>query len=149
DPLVVAKLQDRLGRTYLGLGISAKAESLFAKAVAIRQVQLGSEHSLTLRSRYHQAVAIHTTGKKRPEAIVLFEQVRDGQVKTLGGDHLETLTTLNDLGRAYWLAGRMTEAIELLEHVRDAQRQLLGEDSPHTLATLANLIGAYLHAGKK
>ena len=50
DPLVVARLQDRLGRTYLGLGHAAKAEALFTKAVATRQAELGADHPLTLGS---------------------------------------------------------------------------------------------------
>ena len=41
DPLVVARLQDRLGQTYLGLGHAAKAEALFEKAVTSREHYLG------------------------------------------------------------------------------------------------------------
>ena len=35
------------------------------------------------------------------EAIALFEQVRDAQVKKLGADHPDTLTTLHNLAGAY------------------------------------------------
>ena len=50
DPLVVAKLQDRLGRTYRALGHADKARSLFTKALAIRRAQLGARTTRT-RSR--------------------------------------------------------------------------------------------------
>jgi eukaryotic-like serine/threonine-protein kinase len=148
DPLVVARLQDRLGRTYLGLGHPAGAEPLFTKAVATRQAELGPNHPLTLDSRHNQALAYIAAGK-RIEAIDLLKQVRDAQVKTLRADHLDTLTTLNDLAWAYKVAGKTTEAIDLLEQVRDARVQKLGPDDLDTLTTLSNLARAYLQAGKK
>jgi eukaryotic-like serine/threonine-protein kinase len=147
DPLVVAGLQDRLGRTYLGLGHAARAGPLFTKAVATRQAELGADHPLTLGSQHNQALA-YQAAEKPTEAIVLFEQVRDAQVKILGADHLDTLTTLNDLARAYQVAGKTTEAIDLLKQVRDARVKKLGPNHLDTLATLSNLARAYLPARK-
>src|SRR5262249_30846096 len=62
-PLVVAELQDRLGRTYLSLGRAAPAESLLGKAAATRDVRLGADHPLTLASRHKQALALDSAGK--------------------------------------------------------------------------------------
>jgi serine/threonine protein kinase/tetratricopeptide (TPR) repeat protein len=147
DPLVVARLQDRLGLTYLGLGHAARAEALFTKAVATRQAHLGADHALTLASKHNQALAKEAAGKWI-EAIKLFEQVRDAQVEVLGADDLDTLTTLHNLAVAYWRAGKPTEAIPVLEQVRDGRAKRLGEDHDDTLATLQSLSGAYLAAGK-
>jgi eukaryotic-like serine/threonine-protein kinase len=147
DPLVVARLQDRLGRTYLGLGHAAPAEALFAKAVTTRQAHLGADHRLTLASQHNQALAYQAAGKQN-EAIKLFEQVRDAQVEVLGADNLDTLTTLHDLAVAYWRAGKPAEAIPLLEQVRDGRVKKLGEDHDRTLATLQDLAGAYLAADR-
>jgi tetratricopeptide (TPR) repeat protein len=147
DPLVVARLQDRLGQTYLGLGHAARAEALFTKAVTTRQAHLGADDPLTLGSMHNQALAYEAAGK-RNEAIKRFEQVHDARVKVLGADHLDTLTTRNDLAAAYWMAGKPTEAIPLLEQVRDGRVKQLGEDHDHTLATLSDLAGAYLAAGR-
>ena len=52
---------------------------------------------------------------KLPQAIELFEQVRDSQVKKLGPDHPETLTTLNSLAVAYKRAGKLPHALPLFE----------------------------------
>jgi serine/threonine protein kinase/tetratricopeptide (TPR) repeat protein len=145
DPLVVARLQERLGQTYLGLGHAAPAEALFAKAVATRQALLGPDDPLTLGSMHHQAVALEAAGK-RIEAIKRFEQVHAAREKVLGADHLDTLGTLNELAVEYWLAGRAAEAIPLLERVRDRREQQLGPDHDQTLATLAALSGAYTAA---
>ena len=63
DPLVVANLQDRLGRTYRGLGHAAKAKALFTKALAIRRAQLGPDHTDTLAVMSQQASALKDLGE--------------------------------------------------------------------------------------
>ncbi len=148
DPLVVARLQDRLGLTYLGLGHAVKAESLFAKAVATRQAELGADDPLTLVSRNNLALADMAAGK-RNQALPLFKQVWDAQVKQLGTDHLDTLTTRHNLAVAYGLTGKAAEAIPLLEQVRDMRVNLLGPKHADTLDTLSQLGTAYLTVGRK
>ena len=63
DPLVVANLQDRLGRTYRALGHAAKAKALFTKALAIRRAQLGPDHADTLAVMSQQASALKDVGE--------------------------------------------------------------------------------------
>ncbi|MBO0697983.1 MAG: tetratricopeptide repeat protein, partial [Zavarzinella sp.] len=147
DPLVVARLQDRLGRTYLGLGQGSRAEAQFAKAAATREARLGRDDPLTLESRHYLAVA-HDMAGRRHEAIRLFEEVRDARLRVLGPDHPDTLTTLNDLGVAYGRAGRPHEAVVVLEQARDGRARQPGDDDL-TLTTLGRLSGAYLAAGRK
>src|SRR5262249_9079304 len=62
DPLVVARLQGQLGWTYLGLGHPARAEALFARAIATRRAALGDRHPLTLDAMYNQALAHRDAG---------------------------------------------------------------------------------------
>jgi serine/threonine protein kinase/tetratricopeptide (TPR) repeat protein len=148
DPLVVARLQDRLGQTYLGLVQGARAEALFTKARATRQALLGADAPLTLDSAHNLARAYAAAGK-REEAIRLFEEVRDARVRVLGADHLQTLATLNDLAVQYSYTGKPAEAVSLLERVRDGRVRQLGEDHDQTLATLGKLAGAYLAAERR
>ncbi len=143
DVLVVAGLQDRLARTYLGLGQPAKAEALFTKALATRRAELGTDNRLTLRTMFRLARTYYVAGKL-PEAVKLHEQVRDAQMRALGADDLDTLANLNDLGSAYSLTGAATKAVALLEQVRERRVKQMGEDHEDTLATLANLRGAYI-----
>ncbi len=63
DPLVVANLQDRLGRTYRALGHAAKAKALFTKALAIRRARLGADHADTLAIMSQQALALKDLGE--------------------------------------------------------------------------------------
>jgi serine/threonine protein kinase len=145
DPLVVARLQDRLARTYLALGQPAKAATLFTKALATRRAELGADDRLTLRTLSGLAQASYQGGKPL-EALQLHEQVRDAQLRTLGADDPETLANLNYLGEVYWLTGDATRAIDLLEQVRERRAKQLGEDHDDTLATLDYLSRAYSSA---
>jgi hypothetical protein len=147
EPVVVARLQDRLGQTYLGLGHAAKAEVLFAKAGTTRDERLGADHPLTLGSKHNRALAFEAAGKW-DQAIGLLEQVRDARQTVLGADHRDTLSTVNELGTVYLRAGKPNEAILLLERVRDRRIRQLGEDHDHTLTTQQVLAEAYLSAGK-
>jgi serine/threonine protein kinase/tetratricopeptide (TPR) repeat protein len=147
DPLVVARLQDRLGETYLGLGDGPKAETLFAKAVAIRQEHLGDDHPLTLASRHHQALAFEAGGK-RVEAVREFERVYAARVEILGTDHLETLDTQHELAVCHHRAGNPRAAIPLLEQVQDGRVKQLGGDHDRTLTTQQFLAQAYAAVGR-
>jgi eukaryotic-like serine/threonine-protein kinase len=53
--------------------------------------------------------------RRTPEAIALFEQVRERQVMILGGHHPTTLTTLMGLALAYEDSGELGKALPLLQ----------------------------------
>jgi serine/threonine protein kinase len=145
DPLVVAGLQDRLGRTCLGLGHATPAESLLTKAIATRQARLGADHPLTLDSTHNQARAFDLAGRPG-EAIALLERVRDIRAKTLGGEHPDTLEAASDLALMLLRAGRQNEAVPLLERVRDVRVARLGDEHALTLAALESLGEGYAGA---
>ena len=80
--------------------------------------KLGPDHPGTLTTLNNLASAYQAAGRL-PEAIALFERVRDAQIAKLGPDHPDTLNTLDNLARAYQDAGKVPEAIALLERIRD------------------------------
>jgi tetratricopeptide (TPR) repeat protein len=147
DPLVVAGLQDRLGRTYWALGHVAKAKAMFAKALAIRRARLGAADADTIVVMSHLAAA-HCDVGERKEAIALYEQVRDAQVRTRGADHRDTLATGDKLAMVYWRAGRSSEACALLEQVRDALLAKHGPDDAQTIGVLDDLSAVYSSLGR-
>ena len=59
---------------------------------------LGPDHPYTLTTLHNLAGAYRVVGKL-PEAIALFERVRDARIAKLGPDHPDTLVTLNNLAR--------------------------------------------------
>jgi serine/threonine protein kinase/tetratricopeptide (TPR) repeat protein len=147
DPLVVASLQDRLGRTYRALGHAGRAYSLLTKARAIRQARLGAAHADTLATMFQQALALKDLGKFN-ESIAVFTQVSDAQARSRTDDHQETFATWNSLAVAYWFAGRLSQACALLEQVRQHLLAELGHDHDLTLDALNNLSGVYMTMGK-
>ena len=148
DPLVVARLQHRLGQTFLGLGHAAKARDLFGKAAATRRALLGPDDPLTLRSLVLFGLA-HRDAGNPAEAVPVLELVRDAQVRTLGADDPATLATRGDLGETYRQVGRADDAIAILEAVRDVHIQQHGPADRLTLNSQNNLAIAYASAGRR
>ena len=87
-------------------------------------------------------------GRTDAGVLQMAEAAAQGLERTLGPDHPQTLTTLNNLATAYQTVGRLPEAISLLERVRDGRIAKLGPDHPQTLTTLNNLATAYQAVGK-
>jgi serine/threonine protein kinase/tetratricopeptide (TPR) repeat protein len=147
DPFVVAGLQDRLGRTDLGLGRAAHAKTLFTKALDIRRARLGEEHPDTLATGAQLIIALREVGEVN-EAIALGERVKGIQTRVLGADHRDIPATLHNLAVAYWAVGNEREAIALLEQARDIQVKQRGPDDAQTLETLDRLSALYVIEGK-
>jgi eukaryotic-like serine/threonine-protein kinase len=146
DPLIVAILQDRLGRTYRALGHAHKAKALFMKALAIRRAALGAEHAETLAIMLQYALALKDNGEIA-ECVAVLEQVRDAQMRNSHTDARDSLATRNSLAVAYWFAGRPKEACALLEQVRDGSTKEFGPDDSQTIEALDNLSGVYMTLG--
>jgi tetratricopeptide (TPR) repeat protein len=146
DPVIVANLQDRLGRTYRALGHADKANALFTKAIAIRRAQLGPDDPATISVMFQQALTLCDIGQVN-DAICLYEQVRDVQVRILGAKHRDTLATQSSLAEAYLMAGRPTEACALLVHVRDVLLKKHGPDDPQTVDAVDDLSAVYSTVG--
>ncbi len=109
--------------------------------------KLGPDHPSTLRVLGNLAIA-YGEGGRIPEAIRLFEQVRDSSEKKLGSTHPYTLVSLNNLGLAYLKAAKGPDAIRLLEQARGAQERTIGPDHPDILTTCHNLSQAYSIGGR-
>ncbi|MCO6458048.1 MAG: serine/threonine protein kinase [Pirellulaceae bacterium] len=147
DPLVLASLQDRLGRTLLSLGEAQAAIEFLTSALAILQVQLGPEHSHTLGTMNSLAIGYQDAGKL-DLALPLFEQAVQLSRAKLGPDHPGTLNSTVNLAGCYVFAGRLDLALPLIEETLQLQRVKLGPDQPETLASMNNLAAAYSAAGK-
>jgi len=101
---------------------------------------------LTLRGQYGSALA---EAGKRAEAITEFEALLADQVRLLGADAPETLTTRNSL--TWWLgrSGRVEEAIKAFEQLLADRTRVLGPDDPNTLATRYNLAALLTKSGRE
>jgi non-specific serine/threonine protein kinase/serine/threonine-protein kinase len=82
-------------------------------------------------------------------AIKQYERALALRSVTLGGDHPDTLTSMNNLAVAYRLAGRAADAIPLHERDLEDSRARLGRQHPETLKSMNNLAVALRLAGRQ
>jgi eukaryotic-like serine/threonine-protein kinase len=147
DPLVLAKVRNRLGRTLLSLGYPRDAIELFLAARATLSEKLGPDHPDTLTSMNDLAVGYDDAGK--PDlALPLHEETLKLRKARLGPDHPSTLTSMNNLATGYEAVGKLDLALPLYEETLKLRKARLGPDHPHTLISMDNLAGGYEAAGK-
>jgi serine/threonine protein kinase/tetratricopeptide (TPR) repeat protein len=81
-------------------------------------------------------------------AVKIFARVLSVREAALGPNHVDTLTSRNDLAVACERAGRIAEAIALHEQALEQREAKLGPDHVDTLTSRNNLAVAYERAGR-
>jgi tetratricopeptide (TPR) repeat protein len=147
DPLVVAVMQAKFGKSLLGLGEWRKAIVLLEKARATLQAKLGPDHSHTLTNMNNLAMGYLVTGK-RDLALPLFEEALQLRKARLGSDHPDTLLSLGNLAVAYWQAKQLDKSIPLFEETLKRCEAKFGRDHADTLLAVAWLGVNYQEAGR-
>jgi Tetratricopeptide repeat len=71
------------------------------------------------------------------EAVELDEKVLEICKRTLGVEHPDTLTSMNNLAISYGNQGRLMEAVELHEKVLKVRKRTLGVEHPDTLGGMS------------
>jgi tetratricopeptide (TPR) repeat protein len=147
NPLVVARLQNRLGNTLLSLGSPGKAVPLFLKVRETRTAHLGPDHLDTLTSMNNLALGYHSDGKLE-QALPLYEETLKRMKARLGADHPNTLSCMNNLASAYTAVRKLESALPLLEETLKLRKAVMGADHPDTLTCMNNLAMGYQAPGK-
>jgi eukaryotic-like serine/threonine-protein kinase len=147
DPLVLANLRNRLGKTLLNLGEPAAAIELLAAALGVRTAELGPDHEDTLAAAGDLGVAYWAAGRT-DDALPLHDDTLSRSTAALGAGHRITLTTASNLSMVYRDAGKLDEAITLLERTLGEKRAAFGGDDLDTLSTMNNLALCYHDAGR-
>jgi tetratricopeptide (TPR) repeat protein len=147
DPVIVAGMQTRLGRSLTSLGEAPDAIVVLTKAVETRRARLGPDHLDTLTSVHDLAMAYLQSGNT-DLAVPLFEQALRLLRAKLGPDHTQTLASMNDLAVAYEKAGKLDLAVPVHEESLRIHRAKLGPDHLDTLNSMNNLAVAYLQTRK-
>lgn len=101
-----------------------------------------------LRLRAWALFYLTALGDSAQQAILIGEPLIADQERILGSDHSATLTSRNELAKAYWVAGRTGEAIALHEQTLARRKRALGSDHPDTLSSRNNLAITYAVAGR-
>jgi tRNA A-37 threonylcarbamoyl transferase component Bud32/lipopolysaccharide biosynthesis regulator YciM len=147
DALTVAKLQEVLGKSLIGLGHYTAAAALLEKSAATRATELGDDHQETLECRNALAGAYQEAGTFEL-AIPLLERILKTRQLQLGEDHTDTLISRNNLANAYQATGQLDLAIPLMEGTLKTAEAKLGDDHPYTLAFRNGLATTYEDAGQ-
>ncbi|KAH7074890.1 kinesin light chain 1 [Paraphoma chrysanthemicola] len=82
------------------------------------------------------------------EAELAFTRVLNITKRTLGEDHLATLTRMHNLALTYRYQGRLKEAEDMQVHTLAARKRLVGNEHPHTLVTMNSLASTYADLGR-
>jgi serine/threonine protein kinase/tetratricopeptide (TPR) repeat protein len=82
-------------------------------------------------------------------ALRQFERSRALFEATLGAEHPETLTSMDNVASAYRGVGRYDDAVRLYEKTLPLSRARRGPEDPGTLTIMCNLAGTYLVTGRQ
>jgi serine/threonine protein kinase/tetratricopeptide (TPR) repeat protein len=147
DAVAMARLQQRLGWTYMGLAEWKKAIAMFGKARQAFQAELGPDDLDTVRATIGLAQAYQRNDQVQ-EALPLLKQVLDARMARLGPDDHETLATDNSLAHAYQQCGQLSQALSLFLQTLEKCQSKLGKDHRLTLTLLNNVAAAYQKNGQ-
>ena len=82
------------------------------------------------------------------KAATLNRRTLDQKKKTLGGRHLSTLTSINNLALVLESQGKYDEAEAILRQMLASTESILGKEHPDTLTSMNNLAGVLQSQGK-
>ena len=136
-PLVEARLQDVMGRTYQGLGFYQQAEEHLIAALEARKVA-GADEAQVLLATSRLGVIHHLRGRTA-EGRRMIEGALASAEASLGPEHDVTLTLRGNLGTMLRAQGMLAEAEQILRESLARVTARFGPDSARTASTKHNL----------
>jgi tetratricopeptide (TPR) repeat protein len=138
EPLTTADLLEGAADYLHGRARYADAQVLYERALAIREVRLGSDHATTARSLDNLANVLVHLGALT-DARALQERALGIRERSLGADHPDTAQSLNNLANVLADLGELDAARTLYERALRIREVRLGPDHPATAKSLSNL----------
>jgi serine/threonine protein kinase len=152
DADVRAERLGTFGRELAMVNATDAATELIDQTIlkpAIRAVDAQFKDQPTVdASLRHTLAEVHQLLGKIDDALALQRRALEIRRQSLGDDHPETITSMNNLGSILEASGSAAEAEPLYREALERRRRLLGEDHEDTLSTMGNL-GNLLRAGGK
>ena len=146
DPLGVARMQQTLGKSQLGLGYPEKAITLFTKARATFTAQLGPDHPDTLTSMNDLAIGLPGRRQARAGGAAVRGDARAHEEVEARSRPPRHSHSMNNLASAYQAAGKLDRALPLYRGDAALRKSKLGPDHPDTLKSMNNLAAGYRRA---
>jgi tetratricopeptide (TPR) repeat protein len=131
----------------LALGLTRRAEhgeaeTLFQRALAVREKALGPDHP-EVGVSLHNLAALYKAQSRYAQAEPLFHRAIAVEEKALGPDHPSVAIALKDLATLYRIEGRYTQADPLFRRALAISEKALGSDHPSVAITLNDLATLY------
>jgi len=139
-------------RAMDNLAVALSESKRFEEAKQIFEQVLSKEHmfgpndDLMLAASHNYGRFLFKQGQLDTALFYLTKAV-DGQRKTLGETHPQTLYSLHDVALVRTAQQRNDEAAKIFEEVWEATKAILGPTHPHTLGTLSNLASTLATCG--
>ncbi|MEW2317066.1 tetratricopeptide repeat protein [Streptomyces bauhiniae] len=122
-------------------------DALTPHLITLAATRPHGHHNVSLADAYDSAAQrLHQQGHTARTIPLLAANLSQYE-QDLGGTHLDTLTSRNNLAMAYQAAGDLKRAIPLYEANLTQREQVLGDTHPDTLRSRNNLAYAYHAAG--
>lgn len=147
QPLLRARMLQKLANTMYLLGLPDRAEPVIAEALRLRRAGLGDDHADTLLAAHSLGSVLSALGR-HDEAVSILRDVYQRRTRTLGEEHWDTLNTGNALGGALRKKGDLAGAESIWRATLEIRRRSLGDDDPATLGSLNNVGVIYAIQGK-
>jgi tetratricopeptide (TPR) repeat protein len=142
-----ADLLDRTGSYFLEHSMYSQAETLYRRALAMRERQWGAEHPQVASSLHHLAVLERANGNYA-QAEPLFQRALAMREQQLGPDHLETAASLHGLATLYESRRLYDQGEALARRALDIYEQHLGADNLETTLVRNTLGFLYEYQGR-
>ncbi|WAS91558.1 serine/threonine-protein kinase [Nannocystis punicea] len=138
SPLEQAHLDSRLAAVVDVVGDYAEAVRLHARALAVREQELGPWHPDVARSLVGLAAARHALGELAA-AGELYERALGLEERVFGPEHPDVALILHNLAGVRYSAGALDDAARLYERALAISERALGPDHPGVAETLHDL----------
>jgi tetratricopeptide (TPR) repeat protein len=134
---------------YMGeMGDYEKAYKLALDSFDIRTILLGPDDPDTLDSLNTVGVALSRL-RRYDEAKIMYQRAVEGKKRTLGAEHLDTLTSMLNLAIVYDSQGHWIDAERLLKQILEvASKKDWEAGRSLTLSTLTTLATTYRNLGR-
>ena len=135
QPVVQANVLEEIGRVYYDRGEFERAETVFRRVLALREMALGPSAPATADALGHLGDAV----RRRllfDEAEALYRRALDIRSATVGDRHPAYAEVLVGLANLATYRGDLQETLALYERVFEIRRSALGPDDPSVAETL-------------
>lgn len=135
------------GRCCLSTSDLDKATEIFLDLAKADSLEQGADHPITLADRYYITECYYESGNYK-KALPLCREVLLNRLKSLGDQHPDYASSLNQLALILTDLGNYDTASILFNQVLLIRRSALGKDHPDYASSLDNLAVLYYSTGK-